>query len=86
MQPDFYSYRLNTILNQLADATNKPYIKWEIAKLQHDYLLAKENERAALKEELINEILSKLSVSVDVSNAVSKINALNDAISSLGKK
>ncbi len=42
-------------------------------------------DRKQLTEELVKEVLARLSVCADVKNAVQNIEALNNAIKNLGK-
>ena len=56
---------------------------------QNSQIIEDENRRrelAQLKEEIVNEVLNRLSLSLDVQEAISKIKELQDAIDGLTKK
>lgn len=69
------------ILAELARGQGKPYLMQQISRLSASQHFKQEQE----KEQLIKEILSRISVSVDAKDAIMQINALNKAIKSLGK-
>jgi hypothetical protein len=51
--------------------------------IQQEYQRKQEYER--MKREIIEEVLARISISVDISEAVSKIKEIQDEINKIGK-
>lgn len=83
---DFESYELWKIIEELAKQTGNYNL---ILRSSHACAMSRVNTAAKHKElvnEIVNEVLSRLSVSADVENAVKQIESLNTAINALGNK
>lgn len=73
------------ILEYLVGEQGNPNL---ILKLNHDRIMSnhhQEQERQKLVNEIVDEVLSRISVSVDTSKAIQEINSLNEAIKQLGR-
>ena len=64
-----------------ADRALNYYFKHEIMKRQ----FLDKNEHDQLVDEISKEVLSKISVEVDVSDLLSEIDKINDALKNIGK-
>lgn len=73
------------ILTELAIGQNNPSLA---LKCNHEYILQnynQEREHKQLVNEIVDEVLARISVSADTNNAITQINSLNEAIKRLGK-
>lgn len=72
------------LLNSL-DIENKADLYLRYQHILHKDMALHRYEMEQLKKEVVEEVLSRISVSADTKNAIKEINSLNAAIKQLGK-
>lgn len=72
-------------LEDFARDANQPHQVMNIAHARMRERFNKEREREQLKKEIIEDVLSHLSIMFETGEAIREINALNKAIEQLGK-
>lgn len=72
-------------LEEIARETDKPHLVMNIVHARMVERYNKQQEREQMKKEIVEEVLSRLSIMFETGEAIREINALNKAIEQLGK-
>ena len=72
-------------LEEIARETDKPHRVMNIVHARMIERYNKQQEREQMKKEIVEEVLSRLSIMFETGEAIREINALNKAIEQLGK-
>lgn len=72
-------------LEEIARETDKPHLVMNIVHARMIERYNKQQEREQMKKEIVEEVLSRLSIMFETGEAIREINALNKAIEQLGK-
>ena len=81
----YYKNDVWDFLEDFARDANQPHQVMNIAHARMSERLYKEREREQLKKEIIEDVLSRLSIMFETDEAIKEINSLNRAIEQLGK-
>ena len=81
----FYTNTVWDYLEEIARDADKPYLVMNIAHAKMLERYNKQQEREQLKKEIIEDVLSRLSIKFETGEATKEINSLNKAIEQLGK-
>ena len=80
-----YGNEVWDFLEDLARDTDQPHQYMNIVHARTREQYNKQREREQLKKEIIEAVLSRLSIMFETGEAIKEINALNKAIEQLGK-
>ena len=72
-------------LEEIARETDKPHLVMNIVHARMVERYNKQQEREQMKKEIVEEVLSRLSIMFETGEAIREITALNKAIEQLGK-
>lgn len=72
-------------LEEIAREADKPHLVMNIVHARMIERYNKQQEREQIKKEIVEEVLSRLSIMFETGEAIREINALNKAIEQLGK-
>lgn len=72
-------------LEEIARETDKPHLVMNIVHARMIERYNKQQEREQMKKEIVEEVLSRLSIMFETGEAIREINSLNKAIEQLGK-
>lgn len=72
-------------LEEIAREADKPHLVMNIVHARMIERYNKQQEREQMKKEIVEEVLSRLSIMFETGEAIREINALNKAIEQLGK-
>lgn len=72
-------------LEEIARETDKPHLVMNIVHARMIERYNKQQEREQMKKEIVEEVLSRLSIMFETGEAIREITALNKAIEQLGK-
>ena len=70
---------------EIARETDKPHLVMNFVHARMVERYNKQQEREQMKKEIVEEVLSRLSIMFETGEAIREINALNKAIEQLGK-
>lgn len=80
---------VNLLINKLLDAIDKdqnPNFRLSVYDSIHQLEFQIAREREKMVDEIVNEVLSRLSISADTTEAIQKIEQLSNSIQNLGKE
>ena len=72
-------------LEEIAREADKPHLVMNIVHARMIERYNKQQEREQIKKEIVEEVLSRLSIMFETGEAIREITALNKAIEQLGK-
>ena len=72
-------------LEEIAREADKPHLVMNIVHARMIERYNKQQEREQMKKEIVEEVLSRLSIMFETGEAIREITALNKAIEQLGK-
>lgn len=81
----FYTNTVWDYLEEIARETDKPHLVMNIVHARMIERYNKQQEREQMKKEIVEEVLSRLSIMFETGEAIREITALNKAIEQLGK-
>ena len=81
----FYKQDMWDYLEEFARDANQPHQVMNIAHAKMLDRFNREREREQLKKEIIEEVLSRISIMFETGEAIKEINALNKAIEQLAR-
>ena len=81
----FYTNTVWDYLEEIAREADKPHLVMNIVHARMIERYNKQQEREQMKKEIVEEVLSRLSIMFETGEAIREINALNKAIEQLGK-
>lgn len=83
---DFETYEMWKIIEELARKTGDSNLMLRCARANGMRRVNSTNNYKKLVDDVANEVLSRLSISTDVENAIKQIDSLNTAINALANK
>ena len=81
----YYKNDVWDFLEDFARDANQPHQVMNIAHAKMSERFYKEREKEQLKKEIIEEVLSRISIMFETGEAIKEINALNKAIEQLAR-
>ena len=81
----YYKEDVWDFLEEFAREANQPHQVMNIVHARMRERFNKEREREQLKKEIIEEVLSRISIMFETGEAIKKINSLNEAIEQLAR-